>query len=76
MVTGDNIVTARAIAQECGILTTGGAVIEGREFRNLTEEQFKEILPKLEVRIAGSQLSCLWSPLLSGYLSRRRAGHG
>lgn len=34
MVTGDNIYTAKAIAAECGILTEGGLVVEGRDFRN------------------------------------------
>ncbi|KAH7142046.1 hypothetical protein EDB81DRAFT_54451 [Dactylonectria macrodidyma] len=39
MVTGDNVETARAIARECGILTQAkeGLVIEGLEFRQLSE---------------------------------------
>ncbi|CAG9986830.1 unnamed protein product [Clonostachys byssicola] len=39
MVTGDNIETARAIAQECGILKHGepGLVMEGSEFHQLSE---------------------------------------
>ncbi|KAF4122199.1 P-type Ca2+ transporter type 2C [Geosmithia morbida] len=49
MVTGDNIVTARAIATECGIYTEGGVVMEGPEFRKMTEAQFLETLPKLQV---------------------------
>ncbi|XP_019180795.1 PREDICTED: putative calcium-transporting ATPase 13, plasma membrane-type [Ipomoea nil] len=44
MITGDNIFTAKAIATECGILHPNqapeeGSVIEGLEFRNLTEAQ-------------------------------------
>ena len=49
MVTGDNIHTARAIAKECGILTPDGVAIEGPEFRNLTPEQMKEIIPRIQV---------------------------
>jgi Ca2+-transporting ATPase len=37
MVTGDNLYTAKAIAAECGILTEGGLVVEGREFRTWDE---------------------------------------
>ena len=33
MVTGDNKITASAIAIECGILHPGGLVMEGPEFR-------------------------------------------
>ncbi|KAM0276009.1 hypothetical protein ACHAQH_007179 [Verticillium albo-atrum] len=49
MVTGDNAVTAQAIATECGIYTEGGLILEGPVFRNLTEEQFAEKLPLLQV---------------------------
>ncbi|KAI9120516.1 hypothetical protein K1719_007549 [Acacia pycnantha] len=49
MVTGDNINTARAIAKECGILTEGGVAIEGPEFRNLSPDQMKKIIPKIQV---------------------------
>ncbi|KAF7596652.1 plasma membrane calcium [Aspergillus hancockii] len=48
MCTGDNIVTAKAIAIDCGIYT-GGIVMEGPDFRALTEDQFKEVLPNLQV---------------------------
>lgn len=37
MVTGDNVYTAKAIAAECGILTIGGLVVEGKEFRTWDE---------------------------------------
>ncbi|KAF3441990.1 hypothetical protein FNV43_RR15906 [Rhamnella rubrinervis] len=49
MVTGDNINTARAIAKECGILTPDGVAIEGEDFRNLSPEQMKEIIPRIQV---------------------------
>ncbi|KAJ3069443.1 Calcium-transporting ATPase 10, plasma membrane-type, partial [Quaeritorhiza haematococci] len=49
MVTGDNVVTARAIATQCGILTPGGIVMEGPEFRKLTSEQMNTIVPRLQV---------------------------
>lgn len=48
MVTGDNVHTAKHIARECGILTDGDAM-EGPEFRKLSPEQMREILPKLQV---------------------------
>ena len=49
MVTGDNLMTATAIAQECGIFTAGGVVMEGPAFRNLGKKQMYEIIPKLQV---------------------------
>lgn len=49
MVTGDNIVTAKAIATECGIYTEGGVVMEGPVFRKLKDQDMKAILPRLQV---------------------------
>ncbi|KAI8711988.1 Calcium-transporting ATPase [Fusarium sp. LHS14.1] len=49
MVTGDNLVTARAIATECGIFTEGGIIMEGPEFRKLSEEELDKIIPRLQV---------------------------
>ncbi|XP_028766665.1 calcium-transporting ATPase 4, plasma membrane-type-like [Neltuma alba] len=49
MVTGDNIHTAKAIAKECGILTEDGIAIEGGEFRNLSPEQIKHLIPRIQV---------------------------
>ncbi|KAL6359840.1 hypothetical protein LRP88_07264 [Fusarium phalaenopsidis] len=48
MVTGDNATTAKAIAKECGIYTDG-LVIEGPDFRRLSEEEMDKILPNLQV---------------------------
>ena len=49
MVTGDNMQTARAIATECLIHTEGGIVMEGPEFRRLSEEEMDKVLPQLQV---------------------------
>jgi len=49
MVTGDNMKTARAIATECLIYSEGGIVMEGPEFRKLSEQKMDEVLPKLQV---------------------------
>ncbi|KAI1848125.1 hypothetical protein JX265_005878 [Neoarthrinium moseri] len=48
MVTGDNAVTAQAIATECGIYTDG-IIMEGPVFRTLSDDDMNEILPKLQV---------------------------
>lgn len=51
MVTGDNMLTGTAIAQECGIYhpEEGGLAIEGAEFRRKSDEQMKDIVPHLQV---------------------------
>lgn len=49
MVTGDNKLTAQAIAKECGILQPNSIIMEGPEFRNLSKLQQDEIIPKLHV---------------------------
>ena len=49
MLTGDNMLTARHIAKECGILTEDGLCMEGPEFRKLTTEQMDEAIPRLQV---------------------------
>ncbi|KAI0532075.1 calcium-translocating P-type ATPase [Xylaria digitata] len=48
MVTGDNAITAQAIATECGIFTDG-LIMEGPAFRILSDEEMKERIPKLQV---------------------------
>ncbi|MCJ1401874.1 hypothetical protein MMC11_005091 [Xylographa trunciseda] len=49
MVTGDNILTAKAIAEECGIYSTGGIVMEGPQFRKLSKSQMNQTIPRLQV---------------------------
>lgn len=56
MVTGDNINTAKAIARECGILTEGGIAIEGPEFREKSEEELTELIPKIQVMARSSPM--------------------
>eukprot|EP01123_Difflugia_compressa_P006651 TRINITY_DN1896_c0_g1_i1.p1 TRINITY_DN1896_c0_g1~~TRINITY_DN1896_c0_g1_i1.p1 ORF type:complete len:1017 (-),score=181.39 TRINITY_DN1896_c0_g1_i1:270-3320(-) len=48
MVTGDNILTARKIATDCGILTNGES-LEGPEFSKKTDEEIDVLLPRLQV---------------------------
>jgi Ca2+-transporting ATPase len=49
MVTGDNMVTARAIATECGIYTEGGIIMEGPAFRKLSRAKMDQTIPRLQV---------------------------
>lgn len=49
MVTGDNKITAQAIAKECGILQPNSLVMEGPEFRNLSKFEQEQIIPRLHV---------------------------
>ncbi|EHK19288.1 cation transporting ATPase [Trichoderma virens Gv29-8] len=49
MVTGDNFLTAKAIAAECGIYTAGGVAMDGATFRKLTPAQRDAIIPRLQV---------------------------
>ncbi|KAF8860890.1 putative plasma membrane calcium-transporting ATPase [Acephala macrosclerotiorum] len=57
MVTGDNILTAKAIAKECGILSStpsamaanGDIAMEGSAFRALSTEERDRIIPHLKV---------------------------
>ena len=50
MVTGDNLKTAQAIAAECGILTPTGVIIEGKDFRVMSEADMLAIIPNIDVR--------------------------
>lgn len=49
MVTGDNIMTAKAIATECGIFTSGGIALEGPVFRKMSKQEQLAVIPKLQV---------------------------
>jgi P-type Ca2+ transporter type 2C len=48
MVTGDNRETARAIAEDSGILR-GGFIVDGKEFRSLSTDQQVAVAQKLDV---------------------------
>jgi Ca2+-transporting ATPase len=49
MVTGDNVATATAIASSCGIKTEDGLVMEGPKFRQLSNAEMDEVIPRLQV---------------------------
>ena len=44
MCTGDNVLTARSIASQCGIFTKGGIIMEGPVFRRLNQQDRMEIV--------------------------------
>ena len=54
MVTGDNIKTAKHIANDIGMLKYGDICIEGKEFRAMTKEQKIAITPNLRVMARSS----------------------
>ena len=55
MVTGDNALTARSIARQCGIVQDeSDVVIEGPDFRKLTDDQMDALLPTLRVMARSS----------------------
>ena len=47
--TGDNVLAAKSIAQQCGIYTAGGIVMQGPHFRTLPPDLKKAIAPQLQV---------------------------
>lgn len=49
MCTGDNVLTARSIALQCGIYTPGGIIMEGPVFRQLSPQERLEVVPRLQV---------------------------
>ncbi|KAJ7727318.1 Ca-transporting ATPase [Mycena maculata] len=49
MCTGDNVLTARSIAIQCGIFSPGGVIMEGPVFRDLSPAEKIEIVPRLQV---------------------------
>ncbi|OAA62641.1 p-type calcium transporter [Niveomyces insectorum RCEF 264] len=49
MVTGDNRLTAQAIARDCGILQEDSEVMEGVVFRNMNKNEQLAIIPRLHV---------------------------
>lgn len=50
MVTGDNLCTAKRIGTECGIYDEKhGIAMEGKQFREMSDEEVDRILPKLQI---------------------------
>ncbi|EPQ52794.1 Ca-transporting ATPase [Gloeophyllum trabeum ATCC 11539] len=49
MCTGDNVLTARSIAIQCGIYTKGGIIMEGPIFRQLSKSDRMEVVSRLQV---------------------------
>lgn len=49
MCTGDNALTARSIATQCGIYSPGGIIMEGPVFRKLSEPEMMMVVPRLQV---------------------------
>ena len=49
MCTGDNVLTARSIANQCGIFTSGGVIMEGPMFRKLSDTERLEVVPRLQI---------------------------
>ena len=49
MCTGDNVLTARSIALQCGIYTAGGIIMEGPFFRQLNDAEMMDVVPRLQV---------------------------
>ncbi|KAI9244218.1 PMCA-type calcium-translocating P-type ATPase [Helicostylum pulchrum] len=56
MITGDNLETAKAIAKECGILTSGGVAMTGPEFRELSPGEQYNTVPRLQVLARSSPI--------------------
>jgi Ca2+-transporting ATPase len=48
MYTGDNVLTARPIALQCSIFTRG-TILEGHVFRQLSDAEMLEVVPRLQV---------------------------
>lgn len=50
------MVTAKAIAKECGILTAGGLAMTGPEFRALSHREQYDVIPRLQVLARSSPI--------------------
>ncbi|KAI7884107.1 PMCA-type calcium-translocating P-type ATPase [Lichtheimia hyalospora FSU 10163] len=49
MITGDNIKTATAIAKSAGIYTSGGVVLNADKFRDMSPDEQRNVIPRLQV---------------------------
>lgn len=49
IVTGDNMLTARSIGEQIGLVTEDDLVLEGERFREMSDDEVKACLPRLRV---------------------------
>jgi len=49
MITGDHVVTAKAIAKKIGIYDKGDLCLEGKELNTMSDEKLSQILPQVSV---------------------------
>ncbi|PVH84045.1 calcium ATPase, partial [Cadophora sp. DSE1049] len=49
MMTGSNVLMAKAIAEQSGILKPDGVVVTGRQFRQMTTAEKRQVAPRLQV---------------------------
>lgn len=49
MITGDHVLTAKAIAQEVGIYNSGDIVLTGAELDDLTDDEYRKIIKQVSV---------------------------
>ncbi|KAK4510580.1 FAD_binding_3 domain-containing protein [Mucor velutinosus] len=49
MITGDNMLTAKSIARQCGIYSYGSIAMDGPTFRQLSTTERMQVLPRLSV---------------------------
>lgn len=49
MVTGDNMLTAKSIARQCGMYTVGDQALDGPSYRRLTTPERHALLPSLKI---------------------------
>ena len=49
MITGDHVVTAKAIARQIGIFEEGDLAVNGLELDKMNNQEFSEVLPKISV---------------------------
>ncbi|CEG68451.1 Putative Calcium-translocating P-type ATPase, PMCA-type [Rhizopus microsporus] len=49
MVTGDNMMTAKSIARQCGIYVHGSIALDGLSFRKMSRQERQSILPQLRI---------------------------
>lgn len=61
LISSQDIVTAQNIAKSCGILKPGGLCLEGPVFRDMSAEERKALLPRLQVLARSSPTGILYT---------------